>query len=874
MCNRALDAEQRVLNLIQLQEAAKAEEILADNALKNARAQVQVAQARLDEQEAQNTLAVTQAAQAQTQAALAATQNNQSMYVALAQGVQGAIPGATKGAQTGAMVGALLGPVGAVVGGIVGLVGGAAVGGGPGFLSAAFASENQSVYDDLAGLALEITTQTLALASASLEVASEELLAVKIAREGALAYARFLTDERLLDSEAYAQLVSLAQQISEAYLREAIRLSWLAQRALSHETRKGFAYVSTIYDEEDEVSNLTRAQQLTADLELMRAGYVAGETSRRQEIKFTLSLRNLQPGALGRLRETGQCVFVVQQEVVDRAFPGLLLHSLQEMRVEFIGTLPPEGPRGILSTLGKSAVRVPNDPTYLDGALTTLDAATTTSRAGPKDWVVSRLATATGEYAGWNQFIMKEINTFGTTLTLSEFDVRSDRAVLQLPQGMLGAVALLGLDNMFRLKLHRQSNAFEFDAIQDVEITFWFLAAYDESLEAAQREALRLMAEEDGSVQGTLLTSAKTDASSMWASFSRDRRSEEVVDQRYLVFDRGSYLPAEEVYANKRLTNLYLGTPTDQGIVVRLLCTEDPVGILVTTKLGCAFTAIGMTFPPNVPPGSNPRQPDSALSTWVQGVFYGGGLPSLPPSARWVIKVIPEKANPAGGGFDWRAKDADGNVLKTAFGALSSGPGGRMTWLGDTALAHVRLAANVRLNGGILRMMVRRTGANDEYRLVLDNEGASKSVALHDVVGGVPGTALQSKPLAYPADEFLAVMLDIYGDATGTTLRLEIDGIEVLKVTDTSVSKLAGAIGFEVVAGTVEIDDVSIVKLSKLGTPMAVLAEDKFSSTTRPATWSFTDGTPAWAVSTTGHTYASLANLEDFVIRIDYGFGT
>ena len=100
---------------------------------------------------------------------------------------------------------------------------------------------------------------------------------------------------------------------------------------------------------------------------------------------------------------------------------------------------------------------------------------------------------------------MKQVLTQVVALTLSQFDARADRAVLSAPSGMLRPVEHLGLDSAWTLTLHRQSNNFDFRNIVDVELTFWFLAAYDGDLEQAQVNALT----EDG--QKGLLTGRRPD---------------------------------------------------------------------------------------------------------------------------------------------------------------------------------------------------------------------------------------------------------------------------------------------------------------------------------------------------------------------------
>jgi hypothetical protein len=179
------------------------------------------------------------------------------------------------------------------------------------------------------------------------------------------------------------------------------------------------------------------------------------------------------------------------QRAIDRHFPGLSQHRLKDIRVAIVGLVPPEGARGVLINPGVSWVRVPNEQAFL-------------AHAVKRDWVTTSLARSL-TFPAYDRYIMKQVLTQVVTLTLSQFDVRGDRAILSAPPGMLTPVEHLGLDSVWTLTLHRQSNNFDFRNIVDVELTFWFLAAYDGDLEEAQRHALT----EDGQ-KGRLTGVART----------------------------------------------------------------------------------------------------------------------------------------------------------------------------------------------------------------------------------------------------------------------------------------------------------------------------------------------------------------------------
>jgi hypothetical protein len=213
---------------------------------------------------------------------------------------------------------------------------------------------------------------------------------------------------------------------------------------------------------------------LRADLDSLRAEYTAGQTLRMEELKWTLPLSRLDPAALAALRTTGTCVFVLRQDRVDREFPGTFLHRLKDLQLTFIGLLPPGGAHGVLSMSGISWVRVPNTGDYATGET-------------KSDWTTDALAESEAPY---DNYVMKRLDATPADVSLSEFNVVGDRAVLSVPRGMLRPLENLGLDTAWTLTLPRRSNAFVFENIRNIQLTFWFLGCYDPLLHAAQDLAL------------------------------------------------------------------------------------------------------------------------------------------------------------------------------------------------------------------------------------------------------------------------------------------------------------------------------------------------------------------------------------------------
>ena len=279
-----------MFTLLQLKESARGEEMLAQHGADAAGAQLDLAKARKDEQSAAATLARSQAELGVRQANLANAQNAAGGISLLAAGISALSRG-----NYGEAVVPLIGAAGATV------AQGFAVG--------------------VANTAKEVKRNQGKLNRRAATTARIEVDAAKTAVTNANLYLKFLAEDRQLGFDGYSYLLALARETSDLYLDYAVRLSWLTQRAVANRSRKAFSIVKTWYDTEDELQQMMRAQRLTADLEALRAEYTSGTTERRQELKWTVPLSQLAPGALQQLREDGETTFVLSQGAARHAVP-------------------------------------------------------------------------------------------------------------------------------------------------------------------------------------------------------------------------------------------------------------------------------------------------------------------------------------------------------------------------------------------------------------------------------------------------------------------------------------------------------------------------------------------------------------------------
>ncbi len=279
LCNRALEAEQRVFSLLQMYETAEEKEFLATQQEFLSGAEVAVADAQVFQQVAANNVALQQAEYSQQQAAAQAKKSGWLSTVAVVTtSIAAAVAAAAATVATGGTAGA------------------AAVAAAPGAVGAiaGFAGSITGHTQDVKVLeqAVDVTTATLVSNIAALSVAVAERDVAALQSEQASAYVDFLASQTLV-SDAYLFLMALAKQTLEVYIHHANRMAWLAERALEHETRQAFDLIALDYAVNDELTDMTRAQQITADLEALRSEYVAGQTVRLQEIKWTTALSQL-----------------------------------------------------------------------------------------------------------------------------------------------------------------------------------------------------------------------------------------------------------------------------------------------------------------------------------------------------------------------------------------------------------------------------------------------------------------------------------------------------------------------------------------------------------------------------------------------------
>ncbi len=833
LCDRALDVEQRVVTLLQLYESSLKEELGAAQAAELAGAELTVAEARVEQQIAANELSAAQAELAQQQAQAASNKSAAAANIAMV--TFGAVAvGTIIGAGAIASVATAGAAVPFAIGGVIGTVG----------IVATFANASTGHAEDEIVLdkAKTVTEATTAANEAALAVATAERDVASMRARQAVEFQEFLGSLQL-NSTGYAHLLGLTREVLDVYVFHANRMAWLTQRALEHESRQSSELVKTSYTTGDTYADMTRANRLTADLEVLRAQYVAGQTRRLQEVRWTIALSQLDAIAYGDLRQTGSCTFVLRQRAIDMFFPGMYQHRLKEARIEIVGLVPPDGARGILKNSGVSWVRVPDEGDFVASADITTP-----------DWVTTSLA-GSAAFSPYNRYVLKQVVGVMATLALSQFDVRADRAVLSSPLGMLKPLEHQGLDAAWTLTLHRQSNNFEFSNIIDVEFTFWFLCAHDEGLQRAQMEAL-IEDGRRGRLSGAARRAFAVHDPDLWRQVVTGPAQRDGLDVRFLGWTVGAERPAWE--DRRRLQNVSLGFARPDGVTdeltVRIASERDPVGVKATTSAGAVFTLLGITLSPQDPTSSG------LLESWVQATYYSGGAPTQGPDGRWVIKLTPALMGAA-----WLARDPAGITITSRAGSLRASGGGLARFRDGATWTDVLLRATVVLGGMTHRLRVRDDGTN-HYALEL----APAAIALYRVEGSHE-TRLASRALAFPSDEPLRIEVRIVGQ----TLMVFVDTLPVLPATagGAGAGRLTnGTIGLESKPGSganAVFDDVEVIRLSPSGEEAEFLLRQPFADTL-PTDWTFTHGGQPWSIEPAGLPRLDLTRLLNATLSLEY----
>jgi hypothetical protein len=256
------------------------------------------------------------------------------------------------------------------------------------------------------------------------------------------------------------------------YLDLGGRAGWLAERALAFAQDRELSIIAFDYFPRH-LRGVSGADLLQLHLAELDAARIQGLTQ-TIPVKQTYSLARDFPVPFGQLKKTGLCRFTTSEAPLRLVHPGVFGYRVRNITIAATYAAAIKPHRGLFSNQGVSLV--------------------TRSNGGPGHALVR----------------------YPDALPLSEFRMREDMWVFDLPDETLLPFEGSGLETVWELMLSKIGNASSFETMTDVLITFDLRASYSAFLHPQHVAALPT------SVNRSLLASAKAMNPGALAKFRQD----------------------------------------------------------------------------------------------------------------------------------------------------------------------------------------------------------------------------------------------------------------------------------------------------------------------------------------------------------------
>jgi len=266
--------------------------------------------------------------------------------------------------------------------------------------------------------------------------------------------------QRLLNRSFLVSMIEFSNRLMRRYLDLAGRTAWIAERALAFEQDRELGIIAFDYFPRN-LRGVSGADVLQLHLAELEAARIQGLTQ-TIPVKHTISLARDYPMAFGQLKSTGLCQFMTTEEPLRSVYPGVYGYRVRNITIGAAYAEPIQPHRGLLSNQGVSVL-----------TRGTLNSAHTLVR-------------------------------YPDVLPLSEFRMREDMWVFDLPDETLLPFEGSGIETVWELMLPKAGNVNSFESITDVMITFDMRASYSASLRTQQLAAL------PASANRSVLVSANT----------------------------------------------------------------------------------------------------------------------------------------------------------------------------------------------------------------------------------------------------------------------------------------------------------------------------------------------------------------------------
>jgi len=764
----------------------------------------------------------------------------------------------------------------------------AVAGGGASALGAVEGFERSLEAQGEAKAQWEVAQAQVAVASQQVAVAEEERALATLQESTAKDFLALLGGQELT-SAGYQELLTFVGTLAQSYLLMANRLGFLAERAYELESRRRGSYVRQDYGAADTLEGRFQSgAQLLAALDGLAHERVTSTVERYQTIKTTFSLMGHQPSALWQFQNGGATLVRVRQKDVDLRFPGLYLHGLKRVEVEFDGLLPAEGVHAVLRIANNGFVRVPNDAAYVGNPNNV-----------KHDWAYPAVAWRIGDAPGAVQpkaaFVQKPLLGVGLTQILSEYRRSQDTVVLAPPDGALDVFENLSTDLTLTLEMPKTGNRFDFLQISDVRLSLYFTAHTSEALRVRQRE--QLVANGRASLSRAFL--ASTDAADALAVFRARPSDPKRYDVRWLWFDVGADAlaahTAERIIQNFQLALLGL---VGASLKVRVCATAFPLptgaagnsALVETTRAsvptpstgvpshvpdGMVFTALGETtvvIDPGPPVVSYVSRANTYpfLEALVSGV--AADVPQNHDNAlgRYVLKIVPDANTVV------HQRNDDGVVISTAATEVALTAGATLTstagpwWHGETrVLATLVPPASSGANPSRFGVFQRLEGSNANLvgaEILVLNTGGVLTMRVRLVTGATPVELGPVTSYAVYATDYFATPFELGLRVFGQTAELYLDGVLALTRTLPAAPTAPGKVGVGCAFNPTpnRVLQVRHQRLRFDGAPLDTVLDEPFDTL---ANWTVVGTASLVAVN---RQTLDLSFLQDVLLQLDY----
>jgi hypothetical protein len=330
--------------------------------------------------------------------------------------------------------------------------------------------QNLQLAIDEAKKAKEVADKQVAVAEAGLKVAGLQRQASLLRHEFALQNLQFIRNQTL-NTEQWYRLAGAIRSVSDTYLRYAIEISFLAQQAYNFEWDKRLNVIRFDYDA-SAVGAMLAGDFLVRDLDSFEQDLVVSQQTRQQQVRYVLSMAREFPETLKALADTGEVIFSMRLEQLERHFPGLFDLRISSVDVQPVALMDPTRVSVELTHLGTGMLRLKAQPG--ESPLNTTDLAPNgdwLSTAGT-DWPV-KVHVSGPETAVFSGASSQDAAGLGMIAT-------NERRALE---GLPGA-------SSWRIDMSMEENQVVPGTLADVIITFTLTGFYDGGLKQTVRDTI------------------------------------------------------------------------------------------------------------------------------------------------------------------------------------------------------------------------------------------------------------------------------------------------------------------------------------------------------------------------------------------------